>query len=157
MTEKYKTDTDKPSKMFEDSIGYGVGSYDMDCGWCGRRHYCPDTNLDPPDYDGTENSDEDRNHWKEYCEEEYKKDPEGVILHWDYDSVIGRSLNGINFVIGCPCNGLSRFEKFIWNERNTIRNYLVKRVDQEFEWAEQEKTKNKLAGFDDAKKKNLYY
>jgi hypothetical protein len=78
-------------------------------------------------------------------------------LHWDYDSVLSRELNGIKFVIGCPCNGLSRFEKFIWNERNAIREYLSKRINQEYEWAQQEKTKNVLAGFDDKEKRSLYY
>jgi hypothetical protein len=143
--------------MFENSLGNGYGFYDVECGWCGRRHYCPETDSDPPNYDGTENSDEDRQRWKEYCEAEYKKDPKGVILHWDYDSVLSRELNGIQFVIGCPCNGLSRFEKFVWNERNAIRTYLTKRIDQEHDWAQQEKTKNTLAGFNDPEKKHLYY
>jgi hypothetical protein len=148
MTKKeYKSDPDKPSEMFEDSLEWGIGSADMECGWCGRLHLCPENDYDPPDYVGLEGDEEAcRESFKKYCLEEHKENPEGVILHWDSDSVLGRSLNGINFVIGCPCNGLSRFEKFIWNERNAIRNYLKKRIDYEFQLAEQEKTLNKLAG-----------
>lgn len=147
MTKKYRSEPDAPSELFVDSIGFGVGSAWMECGWCDREHLCPETSYDPPDY-GT---DDDRTKWREHCEEEYRNNPEGVVLHYDTDGVSGKQLNGINFVVGCPCNGLHRFEKFIWNERDTIREYLKRRINQEYEWAQQEKTKNILAGFEDKK------
>lgn len=152
MSKTYRTDESPPSDMFVDSIDFGVGSAYMECGWCGREHFCPETNYDPPDY-GT---DDDNAEWRKHCEEEFKDNPKGVVLHYDTDSILGKQLNGINFVVGCPCNGLHRFESFIWNERSTIRNYLQKRIQQEYEWAEQEKTRNKLAGFDDDKKAPFY-
>jgi hypothetical protein len=148
MTKKtYRSDIDKPSDMFVDSIGFGVGSADMECGWCGRMHLCPDTDYDPPDY-GSPSVADDRERFKQYCEEEKKNNPDGVVLHYDADGISGKQLNGINFVVDCPCNGLERFEKFIWNERETIRTYLKRRIDHEYELAQQEKTLNKLAGFE---------
>jgi hypothetical protein len=149
MTKKeYRTDSKAPSDMFVDSIGFGVGSADMECGWCGRMHLCPDTDYDPPDYDDTNSIKDDRRWFAEYCEDERKKNPDGVILHYNTDGISGKQLNGINFVVGCPCNGLSRFETFIWQERNTIREYLKSRINQEYEWAQQEKTRNVLAGIE---------
>jgi hypothetical protein len=133
----YRIDPEKPSDMFVNALsGYGVGSPDLTCGWCGRVHLCPDWSF----YQEEDGS------WEKYCKEEYKENPEGVVLHYDCDGISGQEFNGIMFVWGCPCNGLTRYEKFIWNERDTIRNYLKCRIEQEAEWAEQELTKNKLAG-----------
>jgi len=156
MSKKYKTDDEAPSDMFVYSIDFGVGSADMECGWCGRLHLCPETSYGPPDYADTNSIEDDRERWKEYCRTEHAKNPEGVILHYDLDGISGKQLNGINFVVDCPCNGLTRFEKFIWNERGTIREYLRKRINQEYDWAEQEKTRNKLAGFEDPEKARFF-
>jgi hypothetical protein len=137
---RYKTDTDAPSEMFINAMCEGgVGNDELECGWCGRLHLCPDN-----EYTGRD--DEEHKDFKEYCENEHKKNPEGVILHYGYNSVSAKELNNILFVECCPCNGLSRFEKFIWNNRNTVRNYLKVRTEQEYEWAQQELTRNKLAG-----------
>lgn len=147
---EYKADPTPPTDMFVQSLaGFGAGSPDMECGWCGRMHLCPDSES----YAG---DDDEGAGWREDCERQHREDPNGVILHYDWDCVSGQELNGMVFVIDCPCNGLSRFEKFIWNERATIRNYLEKRINQEYEWAQQEKTRNVLAGFSDAKKKEFY-
>lgn len=150
MSKTYRTDEKPPSDMFVDSINYGVGSAYMQCGWCGREHYCPNADYEPPYY----GIDDDEMEWRRRFEEEFNDNSKGVLLHYDIDGILGKQLNGINFVIGCPCNGLSRFEEFIWNERNTIRNYLRKRVEQEYNWAQEEKTLNKLAGLEDDKKWN---
>ena len=157
MTKKYRTDPDPPSDMFVDSIDFGSGSPDMTCGWCDRQHFCPDNDYDPPDYEHLHGDTEAcRAEFKKYCEEKHKNNPDGVILHYDCDSVSGKMLNGINFVVGCPCNGLARFEKFIWEERGTIREYLKRRVDQEYNWAQQEKTLNVLAGFENKAKEPFF-
>ena len=137
---EYRKDDEKPSDMFVNALsGYGIGSPEVTCGWCDRDHLCPTADTYARDNDGGEG-------WQYYCEEEYKNNPEGVVLHWDYDSVSAQEINGILFVIDCPCNGLTRYEKFIWAERDTIRNYLKVRIEQEHQWAQQELTKNKLAG-----------
>lgn len=138
----YRKDDDPPSEIFVNALyGYGVGSSELTCNWCDRLHLCPESESYLGDDDGGLG-------WKNYCEEEHKNNPEGVVLHYDCDAVSGQTLNNIQFVLGCPCNGLSRYEKFIWAERDTIRRYLKSRIDSEYEFAQQEKTKNKLAGID---------
>jgi|GEM_PF-3238904 len=137
---EYRKNDEKPSDMFINALsGYGVGSPELTCGWCDRLHLCPTSDSYASDDDNGEG-------WHQYCVEEHKNHPDGVVLHWEYDSVSAQELNGISFVIDCPCNGLTRYEKFIWTERDTIRNYLKVRIEQEYEWAQQELTKNKLAG-----------
>jgi hypothetical protein len=140
MTKKeYRNDDNKPSEMFLDSLsGFGVGSPDLTCGWCDRLHLCPDASYYRDEEDGS---------WKEYCKEEYENNPEGTVLHYNCDCVSGHEMNGIIFVVCCPCNGLSRYEKFIWNHKNTIQNYLKARTEQEHQWDEEELTVNKLAGY----------
>jgi len=145
MTKKeYRKDDKKPSDMFVNALsGFGCGSPDMECGWCGRLHLCPTSESYRGDEDGGAA-------WQEDCVKQHKENPEGVVLHWDSDAVSGQELNGITFVVCCPCNGLSRYETFIWAERRTIRNYLQKRIDHEYDLALQEKTFNKVAGIGDA-------
>lgn len=139
-TKTYRKDDKKPSDMFIRALsGFGCGSPDMECGWCNRMHLCPESES----YAG---DDDEGAGWREDCIRQQKENPEGVILYWDCDHIMGQEINGINFVIDCPCNGLSRYETFIWAERDTIRNYLKVRIAQEYEWAQQELTKNKLAG-----------
>lgn len=141
MTEKYRKDDVPPSEMFIDSMSEGgYGSSELRCDWCGRRHLCPDARY----YD-THCEDEGDSHSK-YCLAEHKEDPDGVVLNYDCDSVMGRDLAGMIFVIGCPCNGLNRYEAFIWGNKDTIRKYLKKRIDHEYELAQQQLTLNKLAG-----------
>lgn len=142
------TDT-KPSEMFLDSMSEGgIGSEMMTCEWCDRLHLCPDFIPDLSLYwgDSLGSREKDAHEHKLYCEDEYKKNPTGVVLHYDCDCVVGRYLNNKLFVLTCPCNGLYRYEEFIWSHRNTIRTYLKERIEQEASWAEQELTLNKLAG-----------
>jgi len=128
----------KPSEMFMEAMsGFGVGSPDLTCGWCNRLHLCPDASCYKDEEDGS---------WKEYCEEEKQRNPDNVVLHYDWDAISGHTINNILFVDDCPCNGITRYETFIWGERNIIRTYLKARIEQEYRWAEEELTLNKLAG-----------
>lgn len=102
---------DPPSKEFINSLGAGVGSPRLACGFCGREHYCPDS----PGI-----SDEE----KTSATYLHEVDPDGVILHHNVDSVSANILNGIEFVVECPCNGLRLYEDFMWNERETIIKYI---------------------------------
>lgn len=123
------------SDMFLDAMfGTGIGSDDLTCDFCKKNHLCPDTRY----------SDSDT--WKEYCETEMAKNPDKVVLHYGCDAVTGRYMDNKLFVIGCDCNGLARYENFIWQHRDTIRNYLKLRIESEHRWAEEELTLNKLAG-----------
>ncbi len=57
-------------------------------------------------------------------------------------------LAGMLFVYGCEgcAKSLLKYEKFIWSNRNHIREYLKIRVNQEKAWADQENVLNLLAG-----------
>lgn len=135
---KYKTNPNPPSELFVKSL-MGGGSHNINCGFCGREHYCVDSDSIYED---------DLEEYRKNAQEEHKKDPEGIVIHYDTDFVETKDLNGMTFVVDCPCNGLSLYEKFIWADRNSIRRYLGERVRRELEFAEQEQTKNKLAGIE---------
>jgi hypothetical protein len=143
---KYPKNEKKPSKMFLNAL-QGGGSHHMTCGYCGREHYCPDSDSvweGDIHLGGTDPGDR-----PEYLADalgHQAKDPEGAIIHYNVDCVTTKDLVGIAFVEDCPCNGLRKYEEFIWSNRDSIRRYLKARVDQEAIWTEQERTKNKLAG-----------
>lgn len=132
--------------MFVDSLrGAGIGADELTCDHCGRVHMCPD--YDPGmDWYNDEPLEDSQAAHRTYCEEVHKNNPSGVILHYDCDSVLGRYLDNVLFVIDCPCNGLYRYENFIWQNKDTIRTYLKSRIDQEYQWAQEELVKNKLSG-----------
>jgi len=141
-----KDTKEKPSDMFIDSLsGFGVGSDNLECGWCGREHLCPDTDYNHYDDDEC-SAEESKFRYRQYCEEEHKKRPDEVVLHYEVDGINAREMNGIMFVLDCPCNGLYRYENFIWTHKDTIRNYLKVRIETEHRWAEEQLTLNKLAG-----------
>lgn len=127
-----------PSDMFVESLT-GGGAHHMNCGFCGRDHFCPDS--DSIYY-------EDKDDYVKDVKSRQEKDPEGTILHFDIDGIDYKDLNGMTFVIDCPCNGLALYEKFIWMDRNSIRRYLEKKISHEYDLAQQELTKNKLAGIE---------
>lgn len=135
---KYATNEKKPSKMFVNSLT-GGGASSIYCN-CGRQHYAPG-NLrdsdDPTDYDNM----------LEDALAEQVANPSGVVIHYDDDFVYAKDIDNRTFVVDCPCNGLRKYEDWIWNNRNAIRDYIKHRVDQELIWAEQEKVANKLKGF----------
>jgi hypothetical protein len=69
----------------------------------------------------------------------------------DYDSADNFEyihLDGQTFLYTCDgCSKkLAKYENFIWNNRNHIREYLRIRIDQEKNWADQEHLINVLKG-----------
>jgi hypothetical protein len=142
MSKKNPKDSDiKPSDMFINAMSEcGMGSGELTCGWCNRLHLCPDSNY------SSDSGEDEGDARRKYCEDEYKANPDNVVLHYDCDGVSGRYMNDVFFVMDCPCNGLHRYEQFIWTHKDTIRNYLKVRIEQEHRWAEEQLTLNKLAG-----------
>lgn len=137
MTKKYAVNERKPSKMFLRSL-QGGGSSSIYCN-CGRTHYAPGNLYNSDD-------EEDYTSMLNDALAEQKKDPEGVVIDYEDDFVYSKELDGKVFVVDCPCNGLRKYEDWIWSNRDSIRDYYKVRVKQEAEWAEQEVLKNKLAG-----------
>jgi hypothetical protein len=117
---------------------HGGGGSSVHCN-CGRDHYAPSNLQDsdePEDYQSMVDS----------CEAEQEANPDGVVIDYESDFIHYSEIDGNTFVDGCPCNGLRRYEDFIWNNRNVIREYYRIRIDQELKWAEQEAVLNKLSG-----------
>ncbi len=134
---KYTTNEKKPSQMFLDALK-GGGSSCVHCN-CGRTHYAPCNLYDSDDESDYENALKD-------AYEAQKKDPDGVVINNEDDFIFAKDIDGRTFVVDCPCNGLTKYENWIWSNRDAIRDYLKVRVAQEALWAEQEVVKNKLAG-----------
>ncbi len=124
----YTKQIDRVSEMFLDALKYtGGGSTHVYCN-CGIDHYGTDTTH--CDYD-----------------EDFKFPEESdTVKHHDYESVYFYLIEGRSFVHDCEgcMQYLRRYEHFIWNERDIIRNYLKIRIDQELQWAQQETVLNKL-------------
>lgn len=84
--------------------------------------------------------------------------PEGLTREEEIDdwywhearSYAYAELDGKIFVEDCETCGeqLGRYEAWVWQNRNTIRDYLRQRVDHELKIAEQERLLNTIAGFD---------
>lgn len=125
----------KSSEMFWDAQECAYGSCYVECR-CGIQHYAVDSRY--------------RYSWEEDIEipEETNEGDFKVKHHHDCDSVGQYEFIGQTFVYGCDsCSTyLRKYEDFIWRERDTIRNYLKIRIDQEKKWADQEHLKNILAG-----------
>ena len=128
-------DDNTTSEMFWDAQDRGYGGFYVECR-CGIQHYAVDSEW--------RSSHED----EEPVPGETNEGDFKVKHHHNCDSVGHYTFIGQNFVYGC--NGCSmylrKYEDFIWAERDTIRNYLKIRIDQETRWADQEHLKNILAG-----------
>jgi len=117
------------SSMFLDSLSDGVGSSYREC-QCGIEHYAIHA----------------YNNWNE---DPLEIPPESSnVKHHDATFILSHQIDGRTFVDGCDsCRTRQRrYEDFIWNHRDLIRDYLKIRIDQEKSWADQEKLKNLLAG-----------
>lgn len=150
MTKKYPVNDNKPSVLFLRTLS-GGGARSMSCGNCGREHFATYVSEG---YGGGDEFDDEESwaYYKNEAEEALKECPEGVIIHEDDSFVECKDIGGISFVVDCPCNGLYKYEQFIWNNRNSIRDYIYERVKEEYELAQQELTRNKLAGITPEKK-----
>lgn len=103
-----------PSDRFTELVHSG-GTPVADCDLCGRTHYTGSG---------------------QYMEEgELDKlraataaDPEHYVETSD-DSVSIGQIDGRQSVWGCPCNGLTRYESFIWHHRHLIVDYLEARAN----------------------------
>jgi hypothetical protein len=120
MTQYTRPPEDRASDMFWDACLGGAGAWVM-CS-CGTE-WNPE--ADPDDIDDSFYND-------------------------DYNTFRYVELEGKTFVEDCDecCKKLARYEQWIWNHREEIRNYLQIRVDQQLKWAEQERLLNDIAGID---------
>ena len=118
MTEEQLQNRGKsPSEDFLLACEHVTGS-----GGCRRNCSCGITTYNP---DGTWD-------WEEGELEALRKDKNAIEVDYSVPSV---EIDGKEFVVGCPCNGLYKYEGFIWANRELIVQYLRLRA----------KTMNKMA------------
>jgi hypothetical protein len=120
----------EPSDVFINSVRHS-GSLVINCELCGRVHFGDGSG----DYDPGELED---------LQIKATAEPEKYIQHFDDDMVSWGMMDGKQAVIGCPCNKLTLYERFIWNHRNVIAKYLRDRVRQMIEDARHEVINLKL-------------
>lgn len=112
------------SELFENCVR-DSGSIVITCELCGRTHF----------------SDEDAGTFEEgeyeALVEKAKKNPDKYIGP-SGDMVSWGTIDGKQAVIGCPCNGLARYEEFIWRNQYVIAEYLKRRAKERLEAAQQD-------------------
>ena len=123
-----------PSNTFISSLSDTYGKSEIRCD-CGKNHIA------------YENCDDDS--YRDYISAEKDSDPDNVIIHHNDDFIHGTIIAGRTFVIGCQCNGLKRYENFIWETRDTIRKYLKNRIILEKQRAEEEYIINLMCGINE--------
>ena len=108
-----------PSSEFMDVL-INSGSPVRDCDFCERTHF-----VDPqPGIDWEEGEYED-------LMEKHHENPDKYIHHGNATDVHWGTLNGQQYVDGCPCNSARAYEDFIWSHRHLIAGYIQKRVETE--------------------------
>ena len=99
---QYKTSDKKPSEMFLNSL-QGGGSHYMCCGYCGREHYCPDSDI-------ITIGDEDYKSYLENALSDQIKNPDGVIIqHQKAIYMPVEVVHGPSFH-----THLDRYTRFLW-------------------------------------------
>lgn len=103
-----------PSNTFLDAVCDG-GTPAADCELCGRTHFAAGLQ-----------SDADRSELKA-LRQKAAESPEKYIESSDDSIGIGH-IDGKRVVWNCPCNKLTKYERFIWSHRVMILAYLKARA-----------------------------
>jgi hypothetical protein len=101
----------RAGRLLEDMVCC-AGTPVADCGLCGRVHYAGGVNAC---YDLGE---------LENLDEKAAKDPEKYCRHDIDDSISIGELGGMTIVWGCPCNRIEKYERFMWENRVLILEYI---------------------------------
>ncbi len=91
-----------------------AGTITVECGFCGRTHF-----VSNGDYDDGE---------LERLREQAEAAPDKFIEHTECDYISCGQLDGVTAVHGCPCDKAARYERFIWEHRSLIVDYLKRRA-----------------------------
>ena len=107
------------SELFE-GIVCDNHSPSITCEFCGRVHF----GVDEDDYDE--------------LSAKQDKEPNKYVGYHDANRIAWGHIDGKVFVWGCECGGADRYEKWIWNNRKLILEYLKHRTQAAVVEAEQE-------------------
>lgn len=112
-----------PSEEFLDAIHGGRGSLVVECGFCQRVYFGDGSGYDEGEL--------------ERYEELEKANPDRYIGVGE-DMITVFSINDVDYVEGCPCNGPRMFEVLFWNNRRQIIKYLKTRLKDNLKRAKYE-------------------
>lgn len=111
MDKKYEN----PSQTFADLVCDGNG-FQAVCEFCQRTHFA---DKNPESSDVTQELLALRVQLSQEPEKYYRHELEdGVAFGW---------LGGHRYVYGCPCNGITPYEDFIWENRKLILAFYEKK------------------------------
>jgi len=102
---------------FEDAVRH-AGSLVVTCELCDRTHFAT---MEEGTFDRGELED---------LRAKAAKEPDKYIEDPSYDSISWGTLDGRQAVIGCPCNGMAKYEDFIWKNRYVIAKYLKRKSER---------------------------
>lgn len=111
------------SELFENCVR-SAGSIVITCQLCGRTHF------------GTEDAGTFEEGEHEALVAKAKKSPDKYVQDHSGDMISWGYIDGQQAVIGCPCNGLARYEAFIWQNRRAIIEYLKRRTQDNLKAAQ---------------------
>jgi hypothetical protein len=124
-----KNTKDRPtpaSDAFKDAVSSGGSCTVAECDFCGRVHF---TSAEGGgDYGEGELAE---------LQAQAAREPDKYIEEGLYNTIATGDMAGHHVVIECPCNGLSRYEDFIWSHRELIMDYLTKRAKEEYDEAKE--------------------
>lgn len=95
-----------PSREFKSVLDGGSGPF-ATCGCCGREHHALDAANDI-----------------DALVELAKSHPEKYVLYPNTDMVDYFYLDGKIIPDTCPCDSLSKYERFMWKNREVWKRYL---------------------------------
>jgi hypothetical protein len=119
---------DPPSELMEQAFRLGIGGLRGDCELCGRHHFCTNSSYD---YDEGE---------LKNLQEATAREPNKYVEDGQSDGVSFGQIDGMQFVMGCDCNRLRRYEDWIWVNRVQIAEYLKARAEENLRNAQDEAT-----------------
>jgi len=116
----------------------GAGSYVSEtCGFCGRVHF---VNRD------SEGGNYEEGHYEDLLAR-MEREPEKYVMHTD--AISYGYLAGVLFIPECPCNGGTRYEKFIINHASQIADFMqamAERKQKEADEAKENAGKTQMLG-----------
>jgi hypothetical protein len=121
MKTRKKIDGPPASREFTDTLNGGGGVF-IDCGACGREHHAIDSAHYSDEWSGPDHDEETR---RLALLNRAKEDPDGVVLHYDCDSVYYLDIDSRVIPVECPCNSLRQYENFFWKNRKIWRTYMA--------------------------------
>lgn len=101
------------SEEFIEAIREGIGSITGTCEFCGVTYFDGDGHhFNEGEFEGLQKA---------------AKEHPDLYVEWDGGVSLAR-IDGIQYIVDCPCNGPRRFEDWIWARRSMIARYLKARA-----------------------------